>query len=181
MTCNGKAISKVMGWGMILKMIRDKNVTQQGRDGNRWDRLRTLGILRVWCGRMESEKLMRCQLCIYTESRWLCIPVYNVDGTANDAGMITDLANIILHYENHSEHTRLDTSWEVEPDLGVQLAVQSQPRDQLADKGCQDVSLPTTMFNLQSWRYVWGKDTEVDDFPNQCMLIRSIPHDGRRG
>jgi hypothetical protein len=23
MTCNGKAISKVMGWGMILKMIRD--------------------------------------------------------------------------------------------------------------------------------------------------------------
>jgi hypothetical protein len=27
MTCNGKAINKVMGWGMILKMIRDKNVT----------------------------------------------------------------------------------------------------------------------------------------------------------
>jgi hypothetical protein len=24
MTGNGKAISKVMGWGMILKMIRDK-------------------------------------------------------------------------------------------------------------------------------------------------------------
>jgi hypothetical protein len=24
MTCNGKVISKVMGWGMILKMIRDK-------------------------------------------------------------------------------------------------------------------------------------------------------------
>jgi hypothetical protein len=29
MTCNGKAISKVMGWGIILKMIRDKNVTQE--------------------------------------------------------------------------------------------------------------------------------------------------------
>jgi hypothetical protein len=27
MTCNGKAVSKVMGWGMILKMIRDKYVT----------------------------------------------------------------------------------------------------------------------------------------------------------
>jgi hypothetical protein len=27
MTCNGKAVSKVMGWGMILKMIRDTNVT----------------------------------------------------------------------------------------------------------------------------------------------------------
>jgi hypothetical protein len=48
MTCNGKAISKVMGWGMILKMIRDKNITQeQGRDGDRQDRPRTPGILRV--------------------------------------------------------------------------------------------------------------------------------------
>jgi hypothetical protein len=34
------------------------------------------------------------------------IPVYNVDGTANDAGMITDIADVILHYENHSEHTK---------------------------------------------------------------------------
>jgi hypothetical protein len=33
------------------------------------------------------------------------IPVYNVDGTANDAGMITDIANVILRYEKHSEHT----------------------------------------------------------------------------
>jgi hypothetical protein len=30
------------------------------------------------------------------------IPVYNVDSTANDASAITDIANIILHYENHS-------------------------------------------------------------------------------
>jgi hypothetical protein len=35
------------------------------------------------------------------------IPVYNVDGTANDAGMITEIANIILRYENHSECTQL--------------------------------------------------------------------------
>jgi hypothetical protein len=27
MTCNGKAASKVMGWGTIFKMIRDENVT----------------------------------------------------------------------------------------------------------------------------------------------------------
>jgi hypothetical protein len=31
MTCNGKAISKVMGWGIILKMIKDKNVAQEMR------------------------------------------------------------------------------------------------------------------------------------------------------
>jgi hypothetical protein len=35
------------------------------------------------------------------------IPVYNVDGTANDAGAITDIADIILRYENYSEHTQL--------------------------------------------------------------------------
>jgi hypothetical protein len=35
------------------------------------------------------------------------IPVYNINGTTNDAGAITDIADIILHYENHSEHTQL--------------------------------------------------------------------------
>jgi hypothetical protein len=35
------------------------------------------------------------------------IPVYNVDINANDASMITDITNVILHYENHSEHTQL--------------------------------------------------------------------------
>jgi hypothetical protein len=35
------------------------------------------------------------------------ILIYNVDGTANDAGAITDIADVILRYENHSEHTQL--------------------------------------------------------------------------
>jgi hypothetical protein len=35
------------------------------------------------------------------------IPVYNVDGTANDTGMITDIADVILCYEHHSECTQL--------------------------------------------------------------------------
>jgi hypothetical protein len=35
------------------------------------------------------------------------IPIYNIDGTANDAGMITDIADIILRYENHLERTQL--------------------------------------------------------------------------
>jgi predicted aspartyl protease len=35
------------------------------------------------------------------------IPVYNVDGTANDAGTITDIADMILRYEQHSERTQL--------------------------------------------------------------------------
>jgi hypothetical protein len=35
------------------------------------------------------------------------IPVYNVDGTANEAGTITDIADVILRYKNHSERTQL--------------------------------------------------------------------------
>jgi hypothetical protein len=32
MTCNRKAISKVIGWGMILNMIRDKSKAQETGD-----------------------------------------------------------------------------------------------------------------------------------------------------
>jgi hypothetical protein len=35
------------------------------------------------------------------------IPVYNVDGTANDASAITDIADVILCYKHHSERTQL--------------------------------------------------------------------------
>jgi predicted aspartyl protease len=35
------------------------------------------------------------------------IPVYNVDSTANDAGAITDIADVILRYQNHLERTQL--------------------------------------------------------------------------
>jgi hypothetical protein len=34
------------------------------------------------------------------------IPVYNVDGTANEAGMIVEIANMILRYDGHSERTQ---------------------------------------------------------------------------
>jgi hypothetical protein len=35
------------------------------------------------------------------------IPVYNVDGTTNEAGMITDITDVVLRYDNHSERTQL--------------------------------------------------------------------------
>jgi hypothetical protein len=35
------------------------------------------------------------------------IPVYNVDSTANDASAITDIADVILCYQNHSECAQL--------------------------------------------------------------------------
>jgi hypothetical protein len=50
---------------------------------------------------IEWAKLNNIPTCTLTKP----IPVYNVDGTANDASAIT--ADIILCYENHSEHTQL--------------------------------------------------------------------------
>jgi hypothetical protein len=52
---------------------------------------------------IEWAKLNNIPTCPLTK----LIPVYNVDGTVNDTSMITDIVNIILHYENHSERTQL--------------------------------------------------------------------------
>jgi hypothetical protein len=35
------------------------------------------------------------------------IPVYNVDGTVNEAGAITEIADVILCYKGHAERTQL--------------------------------------------------------------------------
>jgi hypothetical protein len=61
------------------------------------------------CGAMgcfidiECVKLNNIPTCTLTK----LIPVYNVASTANNAGTITDIADVILHYEHHSEHTQL--------------------------------------------------------------------------
>jgi hypothetical protein len=52
---------------------------------------------------IEWVKLNNIPTCPLTKP----IPVYNVNGTANVAGMIMDIADVILRYENHSEHTQL--------------------------------------------------------------------------
>src|SRR5882672_6734662 len=46
----------------------------------------------------------------YVRSKNLCtqclpraIPVYNVDGTLNDAGYITEVVDLMVHYGDHSE------------------------------------------------------------------------------
>jgi hypothetical protein len=52
---------------------------------------------------IEWAKLNNIPTCPLTKP----IPVYNVDGNANDASTITDIADVILCYENHSERTQL--------------------------------------------------------------------------
>jgi len=36
------------------------------------------------------------------------IPVYNVDGTLNDAGYITEVVDLIVQYGDHSEQSTFD-------------------------------------------------------------------------
>jgi hypothetical protein len=52
---------------------------------------------------IEWAKLNNIATCPLTN----LIPVYNVNGTTNDAGAITDIADVILCYKNHSERTQL--------------------------------------------------------------------------
>jgi hypothetical protein len=52
---------------------------------------------------IEWAKLNNVPTCPLTKP----IPVYNIDSTTNDTSAITDIADVILHYENHSECTQL--------------------------------------------------------------------------
>jgi hypothetical protein len=52
---------------------------------------------------IEWVKLNNIPMCPLTK----LIPVYNVDGTANNAGAITNIADMILCYKQHSERTQL--------------------------------------------------------------------------
>src|SRR5277367_6832380 len=38
------------------------------------------------------------------------IPVYNIDGTPNEAGFVTEVVDLILRYKNHSERTLFTVS-----------------------------------------------------------------------
>ena len=47
---------------------------------------------------------------ISTQSISCPIPVYNVDGSPNEAGQISEVVDIVLHYKTHSERTLLAVS-----------------------------------------------------------------------
>jgi hypothetical protein len=79
------------------------------------------------------------------------IPVYNVDSTANDAGMITDIIDIILQYQNHSEHTQLAVTH-----LGKQSMI----------LGYNWLCNHNPEINWQT------KDVKMSRYPQQCSTCR---------
>lgn len=44
--------------------------------------------------------------CLTTRKLSQPIPVYNVDGSANEAGSISEIVDLILRYQNHSERAQ---------------------------------------------------------------------------
>ena len=52
---------------------------------------------------IDRQYAKSCQLNLMKLTQ--LILVYNVDGTPNEAGSITEVVNLLLHYKNHSEQT----------------------------------------------------------------------------
>jgi hypothetical protein len=51
---------------------------------------------------LDWAKLNNVPTCSLTN----LILLYNVDGTANEARMITEIADLVLRHDNHSKHTK---------------------------------------------------------------------------
>jgi hypothetical protein len=105
---------------------------------------------------IEWAKLNNIPTCPLTNP----IPVYNVDSTANDASAITDIADVILRYEQHSECT--------------QLAV--------THLGKQSLILGYNWLCNQNPEINWQtKDVKMSRCPLQCFTCRvEDKHDAKR-
>jgi hypothetical protein len=96
---------------------------------------------------IEWVKLNNIPTCPLTNP----IPVYNVDGTANDASTITDIADVILRYEQHSERTQLAITR-----LGKQSLI----------LGYNWLCNHNPEINWQT------KDVKISQCPRQCSICR---------
>jgi hypothetical protein len=101
------------------------------------------------------------------------ILVYNVDSTTNEAGMITEVTDLVLHHDNHSGHTQFLVTCLGKQSITIGCAITTQGS---VGKQRRSVSLSTAVFHLTSREQVQYMDTEVDDISNQCMSISVRGH-----
>ena len=75
------------------------------------------------------------------------IPVYNVDGTPNEAGAIKEVVTVVLQYSGHKEwgHLRRDETGESGHDPRLHLVRGTQPGNQLADEGSGNDPMPVAV------------------------------------
>jgi len=84
---------------------------------------------------------------INTQSISCPIPVYNMDGSPNEAGQISEVVDIVLHYKTHSERTLLAVSSLGRQSiiLGYTWAQGPQPGGQLANQRSADEPMSPSM------------------------------------
>jgi hypothetical protein len=99
------------------------------------------------------------------------IPVYNIDRTANKTDMIVKIADLVLCYDNHSEHTHWVCSHslgQAKYDFRVQLAVQPQPKVKCLAAPCS--ALPAVLKanviqSLTRWKYHRSTHANLEHSP----------------
>ena len=70
------------------------------------------------------------------------IPIFNVDGSPNEAGQISEVVDVVLRYKTHSERMLLAISrLGKQSDPRLRLAQGPQPQDRLGKKRSRDDSL----------------------------------------
>jgi hypothetical protein len=136
------------------------------------------------CGAMgcfiniEWAKLNNIPTCPLTNP----IPVYNVNGTANDTGMITDITDVVLQYDNHSECTQLAVTrlGKQSMIIGYNWLRNHNPEINWQTKEVKMSRCPHQCSTCQV-EDKRGENTEVDDSTDQCLPGRSFSQDSQRG
>ena len=86
------------------------------------------------------------------------IPVYNVNGTLNEAGSISEVINVMLWYCDHSECVTFAVTSIGTHNLILGLNwLWKQPGGRLGYKQSQNESLPKSLSHLSKWIECWAK------------------------
>jgi hypothetical protein len=98
------------------------------------------------------------------------ILVYNVDGTANEAGMITEITNLVLHHDSRSKCTQFAVKQSII--LGYNWLCNHNPEINWQTKEVKMSHCPQQC----STRRVENKHVEVNDIPIQVFptLVEEI-------
>jgi hypothetical protein len=107
------------------------------------------------------------------------IPVYNIDGTWNEAGSICEVVNVILHYKDHSEQVQFTVTGLRKQDVILGYTWLKDHRGRLDYKGGQNVTLSWLLQYLQD-RDQTGTSSTPNGSPSSAFLSdRLYAYSGR--
>jgi hypothetical protein len=113
------------------------------------------------------------------------IPVFNVDGTANTEGSISEVAELLLRYNGHLERALFccHWPWKTKPHPRSHMVEGSQPGSRLEDWKGRDVSLLAPVLQWMPNRSKRReKDIKTGSGKHKCLPLQFFPsHGGRCG